>query len=411
MTTGSPHDSRVSQAELFTPAPLPIAELDDRERLACLRLIRSENIGPVTFRELINVYGGAAAAIEALPEMARRAGRARPLKVCPSDVAEAELAAAARAGARPVFTIEPGYPPALAAVDAPPPLLYVRGEPNVLGRDMVAIVGSRECSAAGITMAQILAKGIGDAGYVVVSGLARGIDGAAHRTSLSTGTVAVLAGGIDHVYPPENRTLFDEIPDAGGAIVTEMWPGYQPRAQDFPRRNRIISGVSRGIVVIEATRRSGGLVTARYAGEQGREVFAVPGHPLDPRAEGTNHLIRNGATMVVEANDVLEALGPITGRAPLRFANAALPAPRTSDTPPDASRSLDTGAVRAGPSAREHDGVRARVLAALGPAPVNVDLLVRVTNLPSRAVQIALVELDLAGHLERHGGQLVSRKM
>lgn len=388
-------------ADLFTPAPLPVAALDDRGRLACLRLIRSENVGPTTFRQLINHYGGAEAALEALPGIARRAGRGRPLKICPVAAAESELEAAQRAGAIPLFTIEPGYPAFLAAIEAPPPLLYVRGALTVLLRDMVAVVGSRQCSANGITMAQIMARGIGEAGYAVVSGLARGIDGAAHRTALATGTVAVVAGGIDHVYPPENRDLFSMIPAEGGAIITELWPGYQPRAQDFPRRNRIISGVTRGVVVVEAAKRSGGLVTARFAGEQGREVFAVPGHPLDPRAEGTNYLIRQGATLVTGPEDVLEELGPITGRRQLRGEEPSRPAPAA---PRDGLAHIPAGVETSG------DESRNAVLAALGAAPVNADVLVRVTGLPTRAVQIALMELDLAGMIERHGGQLVSRR-
>lgn len=388
-------------ADLFTPAPLPVAALDDRGRLACLRLIRSENVGPTTFRQLINHYGGAEAALEALPGIARRAGRGRPLKICPVAAAEAELEAAQRAGAIPLFTIEPGYPASLAAIEAPPPLLYVRGALTVLLRDMVAVVGSRQCSANGITMAQIMARGIGEAGYAVVSGLARGIDGAAHRTALATGTVAVLAGGIDHVYPPENRDLFSMIPAEGGAIMTELWPGYQPRAQDFPRRNRIISGMARGVVVVEAAKRSGGLVTARFAGEQGREVFAVPGHPLDSRAEGTNYLIRQGATLVTGPEDVLEELGPITGRRQLRGEEPSRPAPAA---PRDGLAHIPAGVETSGDESRD------AVLAALGAAPVNADVLVRVTGLPARAVQIALMELDLAGVIERHGGQLVSRR-
>jgi len=391
-----------SSNDLFTPAPLPVTRLDDVGRVACLRLIRSENVGPVTFRELINRYGSARAALEAIPEIARRAGRSRPLKVCPADAAEAELEAAQTAGAEPVFTIEPGYPPALAAIENPPPLLYVRGRLATLSAEMIAIVGSRECSANGITMAQVLAKGLGEAGYVIASGLARGIDGAAHRTALRSGTVAVLAGGIDHVYPPENRDLFQLIPDSGGAIVTDMPPGYQPRARDFPRRNGMISGMSRGVVVVEATVRSGGMVTARLATEQGREVFAVPGHPLDSRAEGPNRLIRNGATLITSAQDIIDDLGPITGREPFRVAEASAP---LYSAP---SRPTETAVA---PPPTGDSVVNDAVLAALGPSPVHVDTLIRATGLPSRAVQIALMDLDLAGHIVRLGGQLVARRV
>ncbi|MDZ4840910.1 MAG: DNA-processing protein DprA [Hyphomicrobium aestuarii] len=391
-----------SSSDLFTPAPLPVTRLDDGGRIACLRLIRSENVGPVTFRELINRYGSARAALEAIPEIARRAGRSRPLKVCATEVAEAELEAARKAGAEPIFTIEPGYPSALAAIEHPPPLLYVRGRLATLSAEMIAIVGSRECSANGITMAQVLAKGLGEAGYVIASGLARGIDGAAHRTALRSGTVAVLAGGIDHVYPPENRDLFQLIPDNGGAIVTDMPPGYQPRARDFPRRNGMISGMSRGVVVVEATVRSGGMVTARLATEQGREVFAVPGHPLDSRAEGPNRLIRNGATLITSAQDILDDLGPITGRDPVRVAE---------DRPPQYIAPARLPEVAASQPIGGDSAVNDAVLAALGPSPVHVDTLIRATGLPSRAVQIALMDLDLAGHIVRLGGQLVARKL
>jgi DNA processing protein len=395
------------ERDLFTPAPLPVAPLDDRGRLACLRLIRTEGVGPVSFRTLINTYGSAEAALVALPEIARQAARARPLRICPATQAEAEIAAAGKVGAVPVFTIEPGYPAALAAVDAPPPMLYVRGDLAALARPMVALVGSRECSAAGATMATRIAADLGAAGIVVASGLARGIDGAAHRSALPTGTVAVLAGGIDHVYPPENADLFEAIPAAGGAIVTEMAPGHTPRAADFPRRNRIISGISLGVVVVEAVRRSGGMITARFAGEQGREVFAVPGHPLDPRAEGPNHLIRHGATLITSASDILEAIGPITGRQPVVVATPAPPVRPAAAPLPRPSTPDDAGAVS---TAADGDAVRAVVLSALGTAPIAVDVLVRTTALSTRDVQMALMELDLDGRLVRHPGQLVSRK-
>lgn len=259
----------------FTPAPLPVSPLDDGERLACLRLIRSAHVGPATFRELINHCGGARQALAALPALMRRAGR-NAVRICPEGEAEAELAAAHKAGARPVFTIEPGYPAALAAIDAPPPLLYVKGLSEILNRPALAIVGSRHASAAGLKLARQFARELSAAGLVIVSGLARGIDGAAHEASLEGGTVAVLAGGVDIVYPPEHAALQARIGESG-CLLTEQPPGFVPRAKDFPRRNRLISGVSHGVLVIEAAHRSGTLVTARFAGEQGREVFAVPG--------------------------------------------------------------------------------------------------------------------------------------
>ncbi len=388
-----------------TPAPLPQAALDDAQRLACLRLIRSENVGPVTFRELINRYGGAQRALEALPEISRKSGRT--LRICPVEMAEAELAAARRIGARPLFTIEPDYPPMLAHLDMPPPLIYARGRLDLLTRPAIAIVGSRDASAAGRTLTRTLAHGLAAAGLVIVSGLARGIDTEAHKAALHSGTIAVLAGGLDIVYPPENAELFAEMSDIG-CLVSEMPPGFNPRGQDFPRRNRIISGISNAVVVIEAAKRSGTLITARMAGEQGREVFAVPGHPLDPRAEGTNHLIKHGATMITSADDVLEVLGP-TLRPRFSFREPE-PPPRDDGPPwPEAAKKAAEMTPETPSPPHDAEGERARVLAALGPAPVNIDELVRVTGLSARAIQAAILELSLAGQIERHGQNLVSR--
>lgn len=383
---------RADHESLFTAAPLPVAPLDDAGRLACLRLIRSENVGPVTFRELINHYGGAETALEALPELSKRGGRA--IRICPREQALAELEAARRIGARPIVTIEPGYPPALAATAMPPPLIYVKGDATLLGRPMLAVVGSRDASAAGTKMARLMARDIGRAGVVIASGLARGIDRAAHEASLETGTVAVLAGGLDVVYPPEHAGLYEEIARRG-CLVSEMPPGFVPRGQEFPRRNRIIAGVALAVLVVEAARRSGTLVTARLANEIGRDVFAIPGHPLDPRAEGTNRLIKQGATMVTEADDILEALAPQVAGG---FREPALP--------PQATAPLSPPPPQPPPLLTVSD--RDRLVAALGPAPVDVDELVRSTGLGLRAVQVLLMELSLAGRIERHGGQLVS---
>ncbi len=371
-------------------APLPVAELGEEERIACLRLIRSENVGPVTFRELINHFGGAQAALAAVPEMSRRAGRA--IRICPRADAEAELARARTAGAQLLFTIEPGYPAPLAVLDAPPPLLYAKGRFELLNRPMVAVVGSRQCSAAGAKLARHFAGELARAGYVVASGLARGIDSVAHEAALERGTVAVLAGGIDTIYPPENEALQEAI-SVRGCLVTEMPFGFVPRAKDFPRRNRIISGIALGVLIVEAARRSGTLVTARFAAEQGRDVFAVPGHPLDPRAEGTNNLLKSGATLVTEPDDLLSALAPLTrGAARQLHDEDAAPLSLDAPTPP--------------PPLSERD--RDKVMAALGPAPVDVDSLVRGTGLSTREVQAALIELALAGRIERHGNGLVS---
>lgn len=382
---------RPEPPDLFTAAPLPVAPLDDAQRLACLRLIRSENVGPATFRALINHYGGAVPALAALPELSRRGGRGRPLRICPAGEAEKELATAEQAGIRALFTIEPGYPAPLAFLDGAPPLLYVKGRVELLSRPALAIVGSRQASAAGISFARQVSGALAAAGYVVASGLARGIDAAAHRAALADGTVAVLAGGLDIVYPPEHKELQAQIGETG-CLIGEMPPGFKPRAQDFPRRNRIISGISQAIVVVEAARRSGSLITARLAAEQGRDVFAVPGHPMDPRAEGTNRLIKDGAIMATCAEDILHELP-----AP----NAAPPRP-----PPASGRAEPV--ILPPPLPDAASGLTESVAAALGPSPVSVDDLARAMGITARSVQIAILELSLAGAIEHHGGQLVS---
>lgn len=405
--------------DLFSAAPLPVARLNDAERLACLRLIRSENVGPVTFRALINQYGGAANALAALPELSRRAGRQKAIRIWPQAKAEAELAAADRAGLRSLFTIEPGYPSALAVVDAPPPVLYVKGDDAFLNRPAVAIVGARQASAAGVTLTRQMATQLGAAGLVIVSGLARGIDAAAHEAALATGTVAILAGGIDVIYPPEHDRLHARIAEMG-CLVSEMPPGFVPRAAEFPRRNRIISGMALGVLVIEAARRSGSLITARMAGEQGREVMAVPGHPLDPRAEGTNDLIRNGATFVTSADDVISVLTPMM-REPAsehsfyvddeltqRYLDAPPVCVPTENIPAIRQMLSTAESVISNPDDETADSARSRVLKALGPAPVAIDGLARATGLSARVVQAALLELSLTGVIEHHGGQLVS---
>jgi len=390
---------KLEQPLLFKPAPLPTAELSADERLACLRLIRSENVGPVTFRELINRFGGAARALEALPELSRRGGSRRPIRLCPKSDAERELEAAERVGAVPVFTIEPDYPALLARIEAPPPMLYIKGRRELLNCAAVAIVGSRQCSAAGVQLTRRFANELAEAGFVIVSGLARGIDRAAHDIALNRGTVAVLAGGIDWIYPPEHAELQQRI-GIEGCLVTERPPRFQPRDKDFPRRNRIIAGLVYGVVIIEAATRSGTLVTARYANDLGREVFALPGHPLDPRAEGTNRLIKSGATFVTAPEDVVEVLRPIMGLQEHR-ADYTLP---VDTTPNETSRQPPSGRTAPG-----GDQINI-VLTALGPAPVAIDALSRATGLSVQDVQIALLELDLAGRIERQGHSLVALK-
>ena len=358
--------------------------LTDAQRLDWLRLIRSDNIGPRTFRSLVNHFGSARTALERLPELARRGGASRHQRICSEEDARAELATADRLDVRLIAPGEVGYPPRLAVLDDAPPLLGVRGELETLMRPMIAIVGSRNASGAGLKFAGQLARDLGNAGFVVVSGLARGIDQSAHRASIESGTVAVLAGGHDQVYPPEHEDLLAAIV-ASGAAISEMPPGHVPRARDFPRRNRLISGASIGVVVVEAAFRSGSLITARIAAEQGREVFAAPGSPLDPRAAGTNDLIKQGATLITEAADVIRSVEPIMER-PIELAEP------------------DEEAFAGEPDASD----RERIVGLLGPTPILLDDLIRMAGASPAVVRTVLLELELAGRLERHGGGLVS---
>lgn len=364
--------------------------LSDRQRLAWLRLIRTPNVGPMTFRQLINRYGSAENAIAMLPELTLNGGAMRVARIPSPDEAEAEMETAHRFGARFVAVGEPDYPPLLRNMEHPPPLLAVKGHAAVFRLPAVAVVGARNASLAGIKMARMLSAELGAQGYAVVSGLARGIDTAAHQASLPTGTVAALAGGLDRPYPPENTALYGEIAERGGAVVSEMPFGWQPRAQDFPRRNRIIAGMAMGLVVVEAANRSGSLISARLAGEMGRLVFAVPGSPLDPRAAGANGLLKDGAILVTETADVISALAPLATGAPL-------PSSGSLEEPAD---------LTATPPPGEDD--RARLVEALGPTPVAVDEIIRHSGLHAAQVLTILLELDLAGRLERHAGGSVS---
>jgi DNA processing protein len=359
--------------------------LTGTRRIDWLRLIRSDNVGPRTFRSLIRHFGGAKLALERLPDLARRGGADRPGRICSEEDARAELAASQRLGVHLVAPDEDGYPPRLATLDDAPPLLGVRGIRDVLMRPIIAVVGSRNASGAGLKFAGTLSRDLGEAGFVIASGLARGIDAAAHRASLASGTLAVLAGGHDRIYPPEHEALLAELIASGGAAISEMPLGHSPRARDFPRRNRLISGVALGVVVVEAAHRSGSLITARIAAEQGREVFAVPGSPLDPRAAGTNDLIKQGATLTTEAADVINAVEPIMGR-------------------PLALREPDDEPIANEPDA----GDRACIVSLLGPTPVLLDDLIRMAGTSPAIARTVLLELELAGRLERHGGGLVS---
>ncbi|HYE47732.1 MAG TPA: DNA-processing protein DprA [Caulobacter sp.] len=356
--------------------------MTDEERLAWLRLARTEQVGPVTFDQLLRRYGSAAAVLEVLPDLARRGGRTTPLRIPSPAEARRELDAGHRIGARLLCAAEPGFPPLLAALDPPPPILWGLGDLSIANRPTAAIVGARVASAGGQGFARGLAAQLGAEGVTIVSGLARGIDKAAHEGSLPTGTIAVLGGGPDDIYPPEHRDLHRRIAEQG-AVVSESPPGYRAQARDFPRRNRIISGLSLAVVVVEAELKSGSLITARLAGEQGREVLAVPGSPLDPRAKGTNNLIRQGAALCEGPEDVLEALRQVSVREPDR--------PWTG--PADEA---------------DVDAVRERLAALLSPTPVSRDELVRALGEPAPVVFAALTELSLAGRIDLLPGGMVA---
>lgn len=373
-------------------SPARSFRLSERQRLQWLRLIRTENVGPATFRDLINRYGSAGAALEALPELAARGGARKPPRIPHESEVEREVEAAH--GARAIISAigEADYPPMLKTMPAPPPMIMFRGDPAVFAHPACAIVGARNASLSGVKMARMLARDLAALGHVTVSGLARGIDTAAHEGALEGGTVAVLAGGLSHPYPPENVPLMEAIIGNGGAVVSEMPFHWQPRAQDFPRRNRLIAGLAFGLVVVEAALRSGSLISARLAGEMGRAVFAVPGSPLDPRAGGSNSLLKNGATVVTEAGDIVSHLAPMTGSQRDLFAGG---------TDLDEQEDLM-------PAPPPGDDERTRVIQALGPSPVHVDEVIRHTGLKPAQVQLVLIELDLAGRLERHAGNQVS---
>lgn len=359
----------------------------DRERLDWLRLARAESVGSTTFAYLIRRFGSASAALAESPSLARRAGGS--LRLPTRDDAARELARGEALGARLVLGCDDDFPHLLAVLDSPPPLVWVWGEPSILKRRTVAIVGARAASTAGRRFARDLARGLGEAGYAVVSGLARGIDAAAHQGALEAGTVAVLAGGVDDIYPPEHVDLAAAIRDKG-CLVSERHPGFAARAPDFPRRNRIISGLSLGVVIVEAELKSGSLITARLAGEQGRDVFAVPGSPLDPRARGANDLIRQGATLVEEVDDVRRVLEAADG--------VWEPDPPSPPFPPP-----DPGDPQPGEAVD-------RLEALLSPTPASLDELARDANLSAGVAAAALVELALAGKAELlPGGFAISR--
>ena len=372
----------------------PIPPTTEDQRLSWLRLLRSRRVGIATFNRLLAEEGSAEAALAALPEVAKKAG-VENYTPCPEGVARKEMAAGARIGARLLIRSDPSYPAALRELPDAPPLLWALGDLALLSRPMIALVGARNASSLGLRMARKLAADLGAAGFVVVSGLARGVDAAAHKASLGTGTVAVMGGGVDVLYPSENAVLGREIA-AKGLRLSEQPIGLQPMARHFPARNRIISGLARGLVVVEAAARSGSLITARCALDQGRDVLAVPGHPFDGRASGCNLLLRDGATLVRGAEDVIEALGPTHPPEPDPVAEAMQ---RVADLPaaPQRRSLQDT--------ARLHGDILAR----LGPSPVAEDQLVRDLGAPLRTVAPVLTDMELSGQIARHPGGLIAK--
>lgn len=368
-------------------------KLNGAQRLDWLRLTRSENIGPVTFRDLINRFGGARAALEALPELSRRGGLKRTIRICSVERAEAEIEKVQALGARHVALNETGYPTLLQHIDSPPPVLIIKGREELADMHILGVVGARNASAIGLKLTSTFVTGLCAGGLVIASGLARGIDTAAHKAALKTGTIAVVAGGIDTSYPPENAKLQQQISEEG-LLIAEMPPGVAPKSQHFPRRNRLVSGMSLGVLVTEAAVRSGSLITARLAGEQGRDVFAIPGSPLDPRAGGTNKLLQDGAQLVLNAANILQQLENVLNREPdisqEKFSEQEMSTETTEsyETPPE-----DVGS---------------QIVNLLSVVPVETDDLIRLSGHSAAIVQSTLMELDIAGRIIRHNQQLVS---
>ncbi len=376
------------QANLLND-PLPI-----QEKLAWLRLARTPNVGPITFYKLVEAYGTPSRALEILPELAKRGGRKKPLVAPDADAIKKEYEALSKIGGDIITARCPNYPLALGAIDDAPPVISVLGNPTLMNQHCIAMVGARNASVNGRKMAQTLARDLGQHNQIIVSGLARGIDTAAHQGSLDAGTIAVVAGGIDVIYPEENTRLYEEIKERG-LIIAESALGQKPFAASFPRRNRIVSGLSKGVIVIEATMRSGSLITARLAGEQGRDVYAVPGSPLDPRAAGPNHLLREGATLVRHAQDILEAINNFSGQS-LRESYEPKPfihPPVSNDFTLEENLAPD---------------VQETILSQLSFSAITVDELIRACHLSIPAVQTSLLELELAGRVKRLPGGKVS---
>lgn len=367
-------------------------ELSDRQRLAWLRLYRSDNVGPATFRDLINHCGSAQAAIDMIPELSARGGAKRKINIASEDDAKREIDSINKFGAKLVGIGEADYPKLLRYTELAPPLVTIMGNAESVNKPSVSVVGSRNASMAGIKMTTKLSYELGQTGHIIVSGLARGIDKAAHEAAIETGTIAVMAGGINKPYPTENIDLFKRIISSkNSCAITDKPFGWEPRANDFPRRNRVIAALSMGLIVVEAAQRSGSLISARLANELGRTVFAVPGSPLDPRSYGTNNLIREGATLITNAADVLEGLKPLDERSlPLKSIQPGL--------------FEDDKYITLPPS----DNARASVISLLSPSPSEVDEIIAHTGLKPAQVALIILELDLSGCIERHSGNRVS---
>ncbi|WP_026500742.1 DNA-processing protein DprA [Bartonella grahamii] len=379
--------------------------LTDRQRLNWLRLLRSENIGAVSFRNLIDHYKTAENALEALPELSRKGGGSVSIKIASLEDAEKEIQKAKRLGVRFIGMGEPDYPAFLKVTEAPPPLIAIKGNVSIFQKTSIGIIGSRNASAAGKKLTAQFARFLGEADFVTISGLARGIDSVAHQASLKTGTVAVMAGGIDHIYPPENKRLYEDIIANGGAIISEMPISWKPRAIDFPRRNRIIAALSLGLLVVEAALRSGSLITARQAAEMGRLIFAIPGSPLDPRSVGTNNLIKDGALLTTHPSDIIETLTPLISPLPNSQLNF-FEEPSSLQLKKENFNLADE--KNSSLSLAGDDAARAAVLSALSTTPIDLDTLSIHSGVSLPALYLLLVELDLAGKLIRHSGGCVS---
>ncbi len=380
--------------------------LTDRQRLSWLRLLRSENIGAVSFRNLIDHYKTAENALAALPELIRKGGGSASIKIASLEDTEKEIQEAERLGIRFIGMGEPDYPVFLKVTEAPPPLIAIKGNVSIFQKTSIGIIGSRNASAAGKKLTAQFAHFLGEEDFVTISGLARGIDSVAHQASLKTGTVAVMAGGIDHIYPPENKKLYEDIIANGGAIISEMPISWKPRAIDFPRRNRIIAALSLGLLVVEAALRSGSLITARQAAEMGRLIFAIPGSPLDPRSVGTNNLIKDGALLTTHPSDIIETLTPLISSLPNSQLNF-FEEPSSLQLEKEDCNSVDE--KNSHPSLMgDDDAARAAILSALSTTPIDIDTLSTHAGVPLPTLYLLLVELELAGKLIRHSGGCVS---